>query len=204
MLTCMSDPFCLSHEDFRPTRSLFPGLQIDANGDPIRTGGMQGNQEGDRQKWVWTQKELEKLDNAAARGTGRARGTIPLHKLFVLTWVSAGVFPRNEKSVDVTLWNPVGNQDRGRILAGPRRIFVEPARTRMDHLVRHTSMRRKNPGLTTTTPQSVQLPKSYLHAVLYRKGMFGGPPDTSDTKARSSVRPGQTGRVLLRQAQSAA
>jgi hypothetical protein len=204
MLTCMSDPFCLSPEDFRPTRSLFPGLQIDANGDPIRTGGMQGNQEGDRQKWMWTQKELEKLDDAAARGTGRACGTIPLQKLFVLTWVSAGVCSRNETRVDTELWNPVGHQDRGRILASPRRIFVEPARTRMDHLVRHIFMRRMKPGLTTTTPQSVQLPKSYLHAVLYRKGMFGGPPHTSDTKAGSSVRAGQTGRILLRQTQSTA
>ena len=99
----MSDPFCLSAEDFRPTRSLFPDLQIAANGDPIRTEGMQGNQEGDRQKWVWSQKELEKLDDAAARGTGRPRGSIPLHKLFVLTWVSAGVFSRNETSGDVNL-----------------------------------------------------------------------------------------------------
>lgn len=200
----MSDPFCLSPEDYRPTRSLFPDLQSDANGDPIRTEGMQGNQEGDRQKWMWTQKELEKLDDAAARGTGRARGTIPLYKLFVLTWVSAGVFSRNETSVDFNLWNPVGSQDKRRILASPRRIFVEPARTRMDHLVRHTSMRRMKPGLTTTTQQSVQLPESYFHAVLYRKGMFGGPSDSSGTKAGSGVRAGQTGRILLRQAQSTA
>jgi hypothetical protein len=128
MLTCMSDPFCLSSEDFRPTRSLFPDLQISANGDPIRTQGMQGNQEGDRQKWVWSQKGLEKLDDAAARGTGRARGTIPLHKLFVLTWVSGGVCSCNEVELllshgiqwgtktgegywpvpDGFLWNPLG------------------------------------------------------------------------------------------------
>jgi hypothetical protein len=203
MLTCMSDPFCLSSEDFRPTRSLFPDLQITANGDPIRTEGMQGNQEGDRQKWVWTQKELEKLDDAAARGNGRARGTIPLHKLFVLTWVSAGRFPRNETSADVNLWSSVGNQDRRRILAGPRRIFVEPARTRMDHLVRHTSMWRMKSRLITAS-QSVQLSESHFHAVLYRKGMFGGPPDSSGTKAGSGVRPGQTGRIFPRQAQSTA
>lgn len=203
MLTCMSDPFCLSPEDFRPTRSLFPDLQISADGDPIRTEGMQGNQEGDRQKWAWTQKELEKLDDAAARGTGRARGTIPLHKLFVLTWVSAGVFSRNETSVDVNLWNPVGNQDRGRILASPRRIFVEPARTRMDHLVRCTFMRRMKSRLTTTS-QSVQLPESHFHAVLYRKGMFSVAPDSSNSEAGSSVRAGQTGRILLQQAQSTA
>jgi hypothetical protein len=91
MLTCMSDPFCISPYDLQPTRSLFPDLQVDADGQPVRTEGMQGNQEGDRQKWVWTQNELAKLDEAAAEGTGRARGTIPLRKLFVLTWVSAGV-----------------------------------------------------------------------------------------------------------------
>lgn len=87
MLTCLSDPFCFSADEFRPTQTWFPQFIIDGDGHPVRTCGMRGNQEADPQRWVWTEEELQRLDEAAESGVGRPRGTIPLHKLFVLTWV---------------------------------------------------------------------------------------------------------------------
>jgi len=130
----MADPFCIARNDFEPTRSWFPDLLVDADGRPIRTVGMEGNREGNRQKWVWSQDELNDLDLAAQQGIDRSRGTIPLYKLFVLTWVRMS-FRTEREPILTRSENSVGYQNGRGVLACPGRLFLESTGLRMDDLV---------------------------------------------------------------------
>lgn len=108
MLSCQGDPRCSKWEDFLPSTESYPSLKVQADGtaDWSAEGGVPTDAEiHPRRKWVWSRQELDELPVDQ-------RGTIPQHKLFVVTYWGARPgdpywqFPEDREFA----WNALGQQ----------------------------------------------------------------------------------------------
>lgn len=108
MLSCQGDPRCSRWEDFLPSTESYPSLKVlkDGTADWSEEGGVPTDAEiHPRRKWVWSRQELDDLPV-------EQRGTIPQHKLFVVTYWGARPgdpywqFPDDREFA----WNSLGQQ----------------------------------------------------------------------------------------------